>query len=146
MTAGIGPSVAVLLMLGAPVMVEGPVAEVKVTQRYLEPVCLDGKPVRSGERKWRLSGGAHSLSFTMRNDPQGAEPHERIEPKQSPGVAEVSFTVETGHRYEVEVRGPTMAFSTRVWERGEWKPVVRDRTADRVISGEPEWKDSGCQP
>jgi hypothetical protein len=145
MTAGIGPSVAVLLMLGAPVMVMvqgGLVAEVKVKQRYLEPVCLDGKPVRPGERQWELSGGAHSLSFTMRNDPrQGAEP----DPKQAPGVAELSFTVEAGHKYEVEVRGPTTAFSTRVWERGEWKPVVRDRTADRVISGEPEWRDSGCQ-
>jgi hypothetical protein len=147
MAAGIGLKVvAVLLMLGAPVVVEGPVAEVKVTQRYLEPVCLDGKPVTPGERRWGLSVGAHSLSFTMRNDPrQGVEPHQKVQPKQSPGVAEVSFTVEAGHRYEVEVRGPAMAYSTRVWERGEWKPVVRDRTADRVISGEPEWRDSGCQ-
>jgi hypothetical protein len=146
MVAGIGPRVAVLLMLGAPVAAEQPPAEVKLTQRYLEPVCLDGAPVKSGERNWRLGAGAHSLAFTMRNDPrQGVEPHQRLEPKGPPGVAEVSFTVEAGHKYEVEIRASAMAFSSRIWERGEWKPVVRDRTADRVISGEPQWRDSGCQ-
>lgn len=146
MVAGIGSGVAVLLMLGVPVAAKEPLAEVKVTQRYLESVCLDGAPVKPGERNWRLGVGAHSLAFTMRNDPrQGVEPHQRIEPKGAPGVAEVSFTLEASHKYEVEVRASAMAFSTRVWERGEWRPVVRDRTADRVISGEPQWRDSGCQ-
>ena len=135
--------VAVLLLLGVPV--KEPVAKVKVTQRYLEPVCLDGAPIKPGERNWRLGVGPHSLAFTMRNDPrQGVEPHQRVDPKGAPGVATVSFTVEASSRYEVEVYAPAMAFSSRVWERGEWKPVVRDRTADRVISGEPQWSDSGC--
>jgi hypothetical protein len=144
MVAGIW--VAVLLVSGVSLMAEAPLVEVKVTQRYLEPVCLDGAPVRPGERQWRLSAGAHSLAFTMRNDPrQGVELHQRIDPKEAPGVAEVSFTLEASHKYEVEVRASAMAFSSRVWERGEWTPAVRDRTVDRVINGEPQWRDSGCQ-
>jgi hypothetical protein len=146
MTAEMGPRVAVLLLLSGPVMAEAPLAEVKVTQRYLEPVCLDGAPVKPGERHWKLSPGGHSLAFTMRNDPRpGQESHQKNEPRPSPGVAEVSFTLEGSHKYEVEARGSAMAFSTRVWERGEWTPVVRDRTADRVTSAEPVWRDSGCQ-
>jgi hypothetical protein len=146
MIAGIRSSIVVLFVLGVPVAAGQPLAEVKVTQRYLEPLCLNGAPVKPRERNWRLAVGAHSLAFTMRNEPrQGVEPHQRIHPKGSPGVATVSFTVEANHKYEVEVRASAMAFSSRVWERGEWKPVVRDRTTNRLISGEPLWSDSGCQ-
>jgi hypothetical protein len=140
-----GSEVAVLLLLGVSVAVKEPVVEVKVTHRCLEPVCLDGAPIKPGQRNWRLSVGPHSLAFTMRNDPrQGVEPHQRVDPKGAPGVAAVSFTVEASHSYEVEVRASAMAFSSRMWDGGEWKLVVRDRTTDRVISGEPLWSDSGC--
>ena len=145
MLAGIGSRVAVVVMLAVGVAAKEPLAEVKITQRYLEPLRLDGSPVKPGERSWRLGMGQHSLAFTMRNDPrQGVEPHHKIDPQATPGVAAVSFAVEASHRYDVEVRASAMAFSSRVWERGEWKPVVRDRTADRLISGEPQWSDSGC--
>jgi len=60
------------------------------------------------------------------------------------GFATVKFTPEVGHKYEIEVRAPTMSFPRRAWDRGTWKPVVRDRTADRIISGEPEWSATGC--
>jgi hypothetical protein len=62
-----------------------------------------------------------------------------------PGVAVVAFTLEAGHKYEVEVRASPTAFSSRTWERGEWKPVVRDRTIDRIVSGEPRWSGSVCE-
>lgn len=146
MWAGIGPRAAVLFALGVSVAADEPTADVRVTQRYLEPVCLNGAPVGAGARSWRLGAGTHSLAFTMRNDPrQGAEPHQRVAPKAAPGIASVSFTLQAGHRYEVEVRAPAMAFSTRLWERGEWRPVVRDRTVDREVSGEPLWLDAGCR-
>lgn len=144
MTASRGLKVAVLAMLGVPAMAQ-PLATVRVTQRYLEPLCLDGAPVPPGERNWRLGAGTHTLAFAMRNDPQeGVEPHQEVDADGSSGVAEVAFTVEDGHEYEVEVRSSVMSFATRVWEPGGWKPVVRDRTADRLISSEPEWRATGC--
>lgn len=146
MWAGIGRRAAVLFALGVSVAAAEPTADVKVAHRHLEPVCLDGAPVKPGERNWRLEPGTHSLALTMRNDPrQGMEPHQRVVPKGAPGVAAVSFNLEAGHRYEVEVRAPATAFSTRLWERGEWRPVVRDRTVDREVSGEPLWLDAGCR-
>jgi hypothetical protein len=120
----------------------GPPVEVKVTQKYLVPVCRDGEPVKKGERRWRLTAGTHAFAFTMRNAPRPGIP----EAGAAPGVAVVQFALEAGHRYEVEVRAPAMAFSARVWKRGDWTPVVRDRTADRIVSGEPQWRDSGCGP
>lgn len=145
MVAGIGSRVVALLMLGVPVAAQEPLAEVKVTQRYLEPVCLDGAAIKPGERSWRLGLGPHSMALTMRNAPRpGIEPHQAVDAEGGPGVASISFTVEASHRYEVEARAPAAAFSWRVWKRGEWKPVVCDRTADLVISGEPQWSDSGC--
>jgi hypothetical protein len=142
MVSGIPPAVVALLSLSAPLAAgeAPPAVEVKVTHRYLEAVCLNGTRLKPGERRWRLSVGDHSLAFTMRND---ARPG--VEPKGGAGVAVVSFAVEAGHKYEVEVRASATAFSSRVWERGEWKPVVRDRTTNRVVSGEPQWSDSGCQ-
>ena len=88
------------------------------------------------------------MLFTMRNDPRkGGMPQQANDPKSAPGFAAVSFTLETGHKYEIEVRAPAMALSTRVWEREDWKPVVRDRTADRLVSSEPSWHESGaCKP
>ena len=141
MIARLRPSIAVALLLGAPLAADEPRVEVKVTQKYLEPVCLDDTAVKPGQRRWKLGRGPHTLAFTMRNAPRTG-----VQPKQAPGVATVSFTLEASHKYEVEVRAAAMAFSTRTWERGEWKPAVRDRTTDRVISGEPSWSDSGCRP
>jgi hypothetical protein len=112
-----------------------PLVQVRVTQKDLLPCCLDGVPTRPDARSWRLAVGAHTLAFSMRSKTRHA----------SPGVALVSFALEAGHKYEVEVRASPMAFSSRVWQRGEWKPVVRDRTLDRIVSGEAKWRDSGCE-
>lgn len=57
MVARIGSRVAVFLVLGVPIVAEEPLAEVKVTQGYVEPVCLDGAPIKPGERDWRLGVG-----------------------------------------------------------------------------------------
>jgi hypothetical protein len=114
---------------------------VKVTHGHLRPVCMDGAPVRPGDRSWRLAPGSHSMVLTMRNAPR---PGIADAPA---GFAAVTFTLEDGHQYEVEVRAPATAFSNRVWARGEWKPVVRDRTADRLVSGEAQWSESAaCAP
>ena len=116
-----------------------PAAEVKVTQRYLVPLCLDGSAVTAGQRRWRLPAGAHSLAFTMRSDARSA-----AQGNAATGVATVPFTVEAGHRYEVEVRAPVLTFSSRSWTAREWKPLVRDRTRESIVSDEPEWNGSGC--
>jgi hypothetical protein len=142
----------ILVTLSVAVVLAGPsgsvatevhLVDVLVTHSHLKPVCLDGEAAKAGERNWRLHPGQHSMVFTMRNDPrEGAEPHQRIVPKTVPGFAAVSFTLEAGHKYEIEVRASEIAFSTRAWEREDWKPVVRDRTADRVVSGEANWDGS----
>ena len=144
-------SLSVVLVLGGPSGVlasDLQLVDVKVTHSHLKPVCLDGESAKPGERNWRLRPGLHSMLLTMRNDPrEGAESQQRIVPKTGPGFAAVSFTLEASHKYEIEVRASEMAFSTRVWERGDWKPVVRDRTADRVVSSEANWDGSGgCKP
>jgi len=145
MLAGIGSGVAVFLMLGGQAAPSPPQIGVKITQRYLEPVCVDGAPVKPGTRQWRLNAGEHSLVATMRNDPRpGAAPHQQADAEGAPGTAVVSFTLEAGHKYEVEVRASPTSFSSRAWTRGDWKPVVRDRTTDRVVSGDPQWIDSSC--
>ena len=130
---------AVLLVLQGATSTDS-VSEVKVKQEYLVPLCLDEAPLEHGERSWKLASGVHSLAFTMRNDPRSG-----ISPVAAPGVAVVRFTLESGHRYEVEVRAPVASYSSRVWSEGEWKPVVRDRTMDRIVSGDPEWTTGGCQ-
>jgi len=112
-------------------------ADVRVTQRYLVPLALDGQPVEAGVRRWRLTLGEHSLAVTMRNEPRTGMPD------ADPGIAVITFTPEAGHRYEVEIRGPADAYSTRVWVKGNWTPVVRDRTTDRIASGEPTWRGAG---
>ena len=117
-----------------------PQVAVKTTHKHLLPRCLDGTAVEANARSWRLTPGAHSLAFTMRNEPRnGTQAGE-------PGIAAVSFALEPGHAYEVEVRASPTSFSSRVWARGDWKPVVRDRTTDRIVSDEPTWIDAGCAP
>jgi hypothetical protein len=117
-----------------------PLADVKVTQKYLWPLCLNGAPVTPGERRWRLPLQTQSLAFTMRSTGQGA-----AAPDGGAGVALVHFTPEAGHRYEIEVRAPAASYSYRAWKQGEWKPVVRDRTSDRIVSDEPAWTNSACR-
>ncbi len=114
----------------------------KVTQKSLQPLCLDGAAVKPGERSWRLSGREHAVAFTMRNRPRTGVAGSDV----TPGVAVVRFTPEAGHKYEVEVRAPATTYSTRVWERGAWAPVVRDRTVDGIVSSEPEWTESSACP
>ena len=111
-----------------------PRAKVKITQKDLVAVCLDGAAVNTRERKWRLEVRPHAVTFTMGKDSVRA------------GYATVRFTPEVGHEYEVEARAAATTFSLRVWERGGWKPVVRDRTTNRIVSDEPEWSESTCPP
>jgi len=115
--------------------------EVKVTQKYLVPACLNGRPVDAGERRWRLAPGSHSLAFTMHNAPRQAVAGADV----APGIAVVRFMLDAEHKYEVEIRAPATTFASRVWKNGDWKPVVRDRTVDRIVSSEPEWLAAGCE-
>jgi hypothetical protein len=143
MTVTLLSGVATLVTLvPAPAAVDAtPLVDVKVTQKYLQPLCLDGAPVKAGQRRWRLDLREHSLAFTMRNAPPTGAPDAAAQP----GVAVVTFTPEAGHRYEVETRAPESTHVWRVWTRGEWQPVVRDRTVDRIVSTEPEWRESPCE-
>jgi hypothetical protein len=134
-----------LLALGLPgpgEATEGDAVDVKVTQKHLQPLCLDGAPVTAGRRRWRLGLQSHSLAFTMRNDPRPGT----ADAGAAPGIAVISFTPEAGHRYEIETRAPVSTYGRRVWKQGEWKPVVRDRTVDRVVSSDPEWREAACGP
>ena len=144
MSPAVLPIVAGAFIFSAAIAPPDPAARtrVTVTQRDLVPLCLDGAGVEADKRSWQLDQREHSLAFTMRNRPRTRAP----EPDKVPGVALVRFIPERGHRYEVEIRtsSPT-AYSTRVWEQGTWKPVVRDRTLDRIVSSEPEWIASRCQ-
>lgn len=126
---------------GGSTAADAPVVGLKVTHGHLQPLCLDGESPKQGARSWRLPPGPHSMVFTMRNQPRAGAP------ESAPGFAAVSFTLEAGHKYEVEVRAPAMAFSQRVWVREDWKPTVRDRMVDRIVSSEPVWNESGaCKP
>jgi hypothetical protein len=113
-------------------------ATVKITNTHLVATCFDGKPVASTARSWDVVLPV-SLTFTMRNEPRpGIE-------NVPPGLAMISFTPESGHKYEVEVQATAIANSQRVWPRGKWAPVIRDRTTDRTVSSEPKWLEAGCQ-
>lgn len=126
-----------IAMLSLSIVGTAPGADVRVSNRHLVVTCVAGKPVDGNQRAWDLAGTT-SFTFTMRNEPRpGVANHE-------PGLAEISFTPVAGHRYEIEVRGNAADFSTRVWARGAWKPVVRDRTTDEIVSSEPRWIESGC--
>jgi hypothetical protein len=126
-------AVAVLVLLAPSPKTEVTPAEVKITQKLLVPGCVDGTPLKAYQRRWRLEPRPHTVSFTMASDSPQA------------GFATVRFTPEAGHKYEIEVRtDEATAFARRSFERGTWKPVVRDRTADRIVSGEPEWGNVAC--
>jgi hypothetical protein len=117
-------------------------ADVKVTQKYLVPLCLNGAPVKSGDRRWKLAPTEHSMTFTMKNKPRKG----MVATPGGPGIVVIKFTLEAGHKYELEARASSTTFSSRTWERGAWSPVVRDRTADRVVATQPVWTDAGCRP
>jgi hypothetical protein len=126
-------AVAVLVLLAPSTKAAVTRAEVNITQKLLVPGCVDGTPIKPHQRRWRLELRPHTASFTLGSDAGQA------------GFAAVRFTPEAGHKYEIEVRtDQTTAFARRLFERGKWKPVVRDRTADRIVSGEPAWSDSAC--
>jgi hypothetical protein len=131
---------AVLVALALPAA-HSPV-DAKITQKYLVPLCLDGQTVKPGVRRWHLPPGLHTFSFTMRNDPRHGVPGAAADP----GIATVEGILEEGHHYEVEVRASPSAFSRRVWARGEWKPVLRDRSGNRISSGDPTWQSIACAP
>jgi hypothetical protein len=115
-------------------------ARLAITHRDLVPECLDGSSVPTGRRSWTIAPGRVSLVLSMRSQPRpaGQQPDS--------GRATISFSAEANHRYEVEVRAEQEAYSTRVWRAGEWQPVVRDRTTDRVVSDPARWVEAGCQP
>ncbi|MEO8681034.1 MAG: hypothetical protein ABI665_18430 [Vicinamibacterales bacterium] len=115
-----------------------PPATVTITQSHLVGLCLNGQALK-GDRKWTSDERLQSIEFTMRNEPRSGIA------TATPGIAVVSFKPEAGHRYEVEVRAEPATFSTRVWARGQWSPVVRDRTTDRIVSGEPAWQEAACR-
>ena len=119
-----------------------PTVDVKVTHHYLQPLCLNGTPVKANKRRWQVPVQSQTLTFTMKNEPREPVP----QPVPKPGIAVVRFTPQPGHRYEVEVRAPLETYSARVWEKGKWAPVVRDRTLDSLVSSEPEWIETGCGP
>ena len=119
-----------------------PTARIKITQSHLTPACLDGKPT-GDKRSWTLSTGAHTMAFTMRNEPR---PGVGAPSTESPGIATVSFGLEAGHEYEVEIRADPTTYSRRVWPPRQWTPVVRDRTTDRIVSSEPRWTAEECRP
>lgn len=114
-------------------------ADLKVTHRSLVPLCFNSTPAK-GERHWKVGADPVTLAFTMRNEPR--TPHQDSD--VSAGVAVIGFQPEIGHTYEVEVRADATAFSRRVYPKGEWMPVVRDRTTDRIVSGPPEWRAADC--
>lgn len=112
-----------------------------ITQEFLVPLCLDGNPVDSGQRRWRLAPGQHVMRFTMRNAPRVGAGGLDVEA----GDASVTFTLEAGGKYEVEVRAPGQSYARRVWAKGEWIPAVRQRNPDRIVSGEAVWENGPCR-
>lgn len=127
-----------LLALTAVLVAAAPAGSLKVTQRHLVPVCRDAAAVPAGTRAWSTGERPIALTFTMRNQPRTGTAD------AVPGYATVRFTPEPGHRYEIEVRSAPQTFSRRVWAEGQWAPVVRDRTRDRIVSAEPEWGAPPC--
>ncbi|MDB4951186.1 MAG: hypothetical protein JWM27_3835 [Gemmatimonadetes bacterium] len=116
-------------------------ARLRVTQPHLVALCVDGGSVSATQRRWRVGAGEHTLAFTMRNDPRPG-----MGPDARPGQAVVRFRAEPGHRYEVEIRADALTYSRRVWKEREWKPVVRDRGTDTLVSSEPAWVEAGANP
>ena len=125
------------LLLSLSVAVATAPADVRITHSHLVVTCVDGQRVDGKTREWHPSRPM-SLTFTMRNEPR------RGIANAEAGLAVISFSPEVNHRYEIEVRADGAAYSTRVWKRGAWKPVVRDRTTDEIVSSEPGWIERGC--
>jgi hypothetical protein len=130
---------ALVLAAAGPAAAQDNAARLTVTQRALVVQCLDGAAVGAGRRSWTISAPV-TLAVTMRNRPRTGVAN------AEPGTAIVRFTPDAGHRYEVEVRADAASFSRRVWTTGTWAPVVRDRTTDQVVSGDPEWAAPPCTP
>ena len=128
-----------LVLVTLPLAQPGEAVTVRLTQKALVARCLDGVAVKEGARQWQLAPGPHTLALTTHNQPRSGVPTE------DPGVGAIPFTIEPGHRYEVELRAPAASYSSRVWKKGDWTPVVRDRTTDRIVSGEVAWTDGGCR-
>jgi hypothetical protein len=122
-----------------PLQAAEPTAHVKITQKHLSILCLDQKVVKDNQRSWDLPPTEHSLTFTTTNQPRSGNSN------ADPGVAVIRFTPVSGHLYEIELRGPNESYSTRVWRKNEWKPVVRDRTTGLIVSTDPEWVDTDCR-
>ena len=114
------------------------VVPVRLTQRDLVARCFNGTAVDPATRAWEVAPGPVTLAFSMRSQARAG----RSVPDA--GTAAVTFTAEAGHRYEVEIRADAAAFSSRSWRAGEWLPVVRDRTTDRIVSDAARWGDSAC--
>ena len=135
--------VVLTLCLASHLTADSQEARLRVTHRDLVPRCLGNEPLDGSKRSWTFAPGPMTMAFTMRSPDRP----ERPAPPAAAGTAAVSFTVEPGHRYEVEVRADQTAFSTRDWRTGRWRPVVRDRTTDRIVSSDPEWTEScGVRP
>lgn len=132
MTIGIS---ALLVLMSAAAAAAPPQARLRVTQRALIVHCLGGTAVPGDQRSWAVSSPV-TLAVSMRNQPRPGTAD------ADPGIAIVRFTPDAGHRYELEVRAEPATFAARVWTRGAWTPVVRDRTTDTVVSGPPEWADA----
>jgi len=128
-------TVIIVAAASAVAVAQGP-ADLRVSHSHLIATCFNGKPI-DGKRHWRVTGPV-SITATMRNEPRAGVGN------AAPGIAVIDFTPEPGHKYEIEVRGAAMMFSRRVWPRGDWRAVVRDRTTDRIVSSEPRWIESGC--
>jgi hypothetical protein len=115
-------------------------ARLTVTQRALIVQCVDGVAVPTARRSWTVTAPV-TVTVTMRNQPRSGV---ATAGDAAPGSATVRFTPEPGHRYELEVRADATRFALRVWPKGTWTPVVRDRTTDTVVTGRPEWTDAAC--
>jgi hypothetical protein len=118
-----------------------PLAHVKITQKHLTLLCLNQQRVKESQRSLDLPLSEQTLTFTMKNQPRTGVTNSG----DDPGVAVIHFTPENGHRYEIETRGHVESYSTRVWRKKEWKPVVRDRTTGQIVSSDPEWVDTDCR-
>ena len=94
---------ALILFLGASISASSAQqpADVKVTQKYLVPMCLDGAPVKSGDRRWKLSPSEHSMTFTMKNNPRKG----MVATPGGPGIVVIKFTPEAGHKYRARGAG-----------------------------------------
>lgn len=135
-------TLALLLMMPAPLAAQPDSARLAITQPALIAQCFNGTAVAPRTRSWTVTAPV-VLALTMRNEPRPGMAPAGV---GDPGTATISFTPEPGHRYEVEVRADAMRFSTRVWPKGQWTPVIRDRTTDTIVSGSPDWNEPTCQP